>query len=244
MEPRVPGQPPPSPGRLVRAVVVQDEVDVQPGRRLGVDAPGTSRTQTDRCRRRNSPMTVPVLTTERREQRGRAVAAIVEGAPIGLCPVASAARRGALEGLNLRLLVDAEHDRVLGRIARTARRCRAPVDQPGVRRQLEGSVRCGCNPKATPDPTDGRVARQAGSPRHGPRARSGWRRAGIDSRVRTTTSSTCASVMRRGAPGRGSSVKPSKTVGEKSVVRHLQTVVADNAGAWRCRAWPGRRRGR
>ena len=99
MEPRVPGQPPPSPGRLVRAVVVQDEVDVQPGRRLGVDAPEEllelDRTMSavqfadDRAG----------LDVERREQRGRAVAAIVEGAPLGLARLHRQQRRGALEGL-------------------------------------------------------------------------------------------------------------------------------------------------
>ena len=47
---------------------------------------------------------------------------------------------------------------------------------------------------------------------------------GVDSKVRTTTSSTCASVIRRGVPGRGSSTKPS-TRSTRNRVRHLQTVV-------------------
>jgi hypothetical protein len=46
---------------------------------------------------------------------------------------------------------------------------------------------------------------------------------GIDSRVLVTTSSTCRSVMDRGAPGRGSSNRPSSRRMRKRP-RHLHTV--------------------
>ena len=49
---------------------------------------------------------------------------------------------------------------------------------------------------------------------------------GVASRVRTMTSSTCSSVTRRGAPGRGSSYKPSSR-SRTNRPRHLQTVVCD-----------------
>jgi hypothetical protein len=47
--------------------------------------------------------------------------------------------------------------------------------------------------------------------------------AGIDSSVLVTTSSTCLSVIERGAPGRGSSSKPSNRF-TRNLSRHLQTV--------------------
>jgi hypothetical protein len=46
---------------------------------------------------------------------------------------------------------------------------------------------------------------------------------GIDSSVWVTTCSTCASVIDRGAPGRGSSSNPSNRLTRKRS-RHLQTV--------------------
>jgi hypothetical protein len=48
--------------------------------------------------------------------------------------------------------------------------------------------------------------------------------AGTSSSVRTTTSSTCASVIARGTPGRGSSVSPSSRSRRKRA-RHLVTVL-------------------
>ena len=46
---------------------------------------------------------------------------------------------------------------------------------------------------------------------------------GLDSRVRTTTCSTASSVTVRGAPGRGSSVRPSSR-SRTNRARHLPTV--------------------
>ena len=92
---------------------------------------------------------------------------------------------------------------------------------------LNVSVRCGCNPKARQ--IRPMVAWLRPVALAMPRVLQWVLPRGVDSRVRTTTSSTCASVMRRGAPGRGSSVKPSSR-SARNRVRHLQTVVGD-----RCR---------
>ena len=83
--------------RFSQELYVQDEVDVQPDRRLGVDA-------LEELLELDRPMAAVQLAddragldVERREQRGRAVAAIVEGAPLGLARLHRQQRRGALD---------------------------------------------------------------------------------------------------------------------------------------------------
>ncbi len=51
---------------------------------------------------------------------------------------------------------------------------------------------------------------------------------GVDSRVATTTSSTCSAVIEAGRPGRGSSSSPSRR-SSTNRERHLPTVGADTA---------------
>ena len=50
-------------GETLWVLVVQDEMDVQPGGRLGIDARRNFSNSIDRLRRYSSPMTVPVLTS-------------------------------------------------------------------------------------------------------------------------------------------------------------------------------------
>jgi hypothetical protein len=52
---------------------------------------------------------------QRREQRGGAVPAVVVGAPLGQARLHRQHRGGAVQGLDLALLVHAEHHRVLRR---------------------------------------------------------------------------------------------------------------------------------
>ena len=58
---------------------------------------------------------------------------------------------------------------------------------------------------------------------------------GVDSRVRVIRPSTCASVISRGAPGRGSSARPSSRA-MRNRSRHLHTVapviLSSRATAW------------
>ena len=56
------------------------------------------------------------LDVERRKQRGGTVPSVVVRAPFGLPGLHRQQRGGAVEGLNLGLLVDAQHHGVLGRI--------------------------------------------------------------------------------------------------------------------------------
>src|SRR5438270_41663 len=91
----------------------------------------------------------------------------------------------------------------------------------GSLENLKFSTRCGCNPKACQI----RTMAVCDSPVFPAISRLlQWvLLSGIDSSVWVMTSSTCASVMDRGAPGRGSSNSPSSRPTRKRS-RHLQTV--------------------
>ena len=62
------------------------------------------------------PMTVPSKNIERREQRGRAVADVIMGHRSGTALLDRQARLGAVERLDLRFLVDREHETVRRRV--------------------------------------------------------------------------------------------------------------------------------
>ena len=83
MKPRVAREPPPHARRLVRAVVVQDQMDVEVRRHLGID-------RVEELQELLTPMTpMPFADdlargdVERGEQCGRAVAHIIMRAPLG-----------------------------------------------------------------------------------------------------------------------------------------------------------------
>ena len=81
-----------------------------------------------------------------------------------------------------------------------------PVDEQPVGRQLEGLSAMRASPERSPDAADGHVAQpRCASERVLQCVASG----GVVSRVVMTTSSTWSSVTVRGAPGRGSSRRPS-----------------------------------
>ena len=134
--------------RLVGAEVVEDEVDLEISRHLSIDAveelPELDRTV--------APMDLADDHAGRNfecgEGRGRAMTPVVEG------PLFRAARLhcqhwlAAVERLELSLLVDTLHERVVGRIHVQ------PDDVPtfsiscGSLESLKVSVRCGCKPTA------------------------------------------------------------------------------------------------
>ena len=64
----------------------------------------------------HSPMTSPVATFEGGEQRGRAVALVVVRHRCGAPLLQRQAGLGAVERLDLALLVDAEHERLVRRV--------------------------------------------------------------------------------------------------------------------------------
>ena len=103
-------------GVLVRAVVVDDQVHVELGRDLLVDPP-----------QETQKLLVPVpgfaLGDHRTsgyvqggKQRCGAVAVVVVGAPLDVAQAHRQQRLGAVQGLDLRFLVNAEHNCLIGRV--------------------------------------------------------------------------------------------------------------------------------
>ena len=119
------------------------------------------------------------------------------GAPFRLARVHRQRRLGAVEGLNLGFLVDAQHHGMIARIDRDADDVADLFDQQPVVRQLEGLAQTGTQAEAM-----GRVVMRL-IPVGPDRVLQCVTPGGVISRVVTTTRSTCLSVTVRGGPGRG-----------------------------------------
>ena len=130
-------------------------------------------------------------------------------------------RRGALQSLDLRLFVYREDRRVRRRREVQADHVADLVDRQRVGRDLEGLGAPGLQAERPP----GRCTLAGEIPtwRASSRLDQWVAPSGTSSRVRTTTSSTWASVIVRGTPGRGSSPSPSSRRATNRA-RHLVTV--------------------
>jgi hypothetical protein len=131
----------------------------------------------------------------------------------------SAARGTAFQGLDLRFFVHAEHCCVRRRGQVQAHHVAVLVDQQRVRGDLEGFGAPGLQPERQMRCT---LVGEMPTGRAGSRFDQCVPSSGTSSRVRTTTSSTWASVMVRGTPGPGSSVNPSSRR-RANRERHLAT---------------------
>ena len=126
MEARTFGEPVTDQRGLVGAVVVHDDVHVESAWDLGID-----QIQEFPKLRRPVPLMklrdhFAGLRVERREQRRRAMSLVVVRPALHLSRLHREQWLGAIERLNLRFLIDAEHRRMRGRIQVEARRCLAP----------------------------------------------------------------------------------------------------------------------
>jgi len=107
-----------------------------------------------RCRRWMEAMTVAVGDVERGEQAGHAVPDVVVGAPLGHAGDHRQYRAAAGQGLDLALLVHAEHDRAFAWVQVEADHVIDLLHEHRVRGQLEriGPVRLEL--EGLPDPPD------------------------------------------------------------------------------------------
>src|SRR5437660_9542872 len=137
MKSRALGQPASDERSLVGAVVIHDEMDRQGGGDSGIDRVE----ELSELKRTMPPVELAEdlagLEIEGRKQRGRAVAFVVVGPTLDLARAHWQQRLRPIERLNLRLLVHAEHDRMLGRIHVQAHHVTHLVDQQRIGRQLE-----------------------------------------------------------------------------------------------------------
>src|ERR1700746_2811208 len=215
------GKPVPDRRSLVGAVVVHDDMDVEIRREVGFHVIEELAELHRAMPAMGLADNVGGLDLQSSKQRGGAVPPVVMGAALDLPGTHGQQRLGAVERLNLRFFVEAQHQGVLGRFDVQ------PHDVPnfsisrGSGDSLKVVPRGGWRPKAfqmrwtvmrlIPAATAIERVLQWVAPR------------GVDSSVRTITSSTCASATWRGAPGRGSSCSPSSRSLTKRA-RHLPTI--------------------
>ena len=141
------------------------------------------------------------------------------------------ARRSAVEGLDLRLLIDRQDQRVIRRGHVKADDVADLRDELRVRAQLPRLHEVRLQPEGPPDPRDRRL-RQARLTGHRPRRPVPIPAAALLVRTLVTTTSTCSSVIFCGAPGRGASDRPSSRPSANRT-RHLRTISRETRHARR-----------
>jgi hypothetical protein len=207
-EARVGQQPVADGGGLAGGEVVADDVDAEAGLDLLVDLVQEVAEVGGRVLGGEFADDLAVGDVQGGEQVGGAVPLVVEAAPLGHSGQHREHRGGALQGLDLGFLVHAEDDRVPRRVEVDAGDVADLVDEERAGEILKVSARQGCRPK------DRQICCTLVAEMPVLRASSRLDQcaepSGTSSRVRTTTSSTWASVIERGTPGRGSPVSPSR----------------------------------
>ena len=157
LEPRVGKQPFLDRRRLVSGAVIEHDVDVEPGRDFAVD-------------RVEKPLELDrsVASVQRAQhlagaevqggvEARRAVALVVVRGALGDPGQHRQDRRRAVEGLDLGLLVDAEHDRALGRVEIEPDDVVDLVDEQRVFGEFEGVLAMRLEPERSPDPRHRRL---------------------------------------------------------------------------------------
>ena len=156
------GQPVPDQLRFVGAVVVQDQVNVQFFRHMPFDG-------VEEVAELRRAVALLVLADDRAtpgveggEEAGGAVALVVVGAPLRLAGAHGQQRRGSIEGLYLRLLVDTQNQRPVGRVQIQAHDVAHLVDEERIAAELEGLYPVRSERKDAPDAADRRLAESGG----------------------------------------------------------------------------------
>lgn len=162
MKPRVFGEPIADGRRLVGAVVVHDQMNVEIRGSVGVDG-------VEELAELNGAMAhvrladdFPGFDVQRSEERDGAVSTVVVGSSLGLPRPHREQGLCALERLNLRLFVDAQDNGVLRRIKVQADDVANLLDQQRVGRELEGFSAVRFEPEGFPDPADRHMAEADG----------------------------------------------------------------------------------
>ena len=151
MEARMRREPAPDLGRLVGGVVVEDQVQVEIGRCLLVDA-------FQKAQEFAMPMAGQAVAddhpgehVERGEPGGGAVTFVVVGHGAGPTLLHRQSRLGAVERLDLALLIDRQHQRLVRRVEVEADDVLHLVDEVRIPRQLEGLDQVRLQPVRLPD---------------------------------------------------------------------------------------------
>ena len=181
----MPGEPSADQRGLVRPVVVHDDVHVQVGRHLDIEG-GQEGAKLDRAMPpTNLTQHVSRLHFQRGKERRRPVPFVVVGPPFSLARAQGEQRRRAIQGLDLRLFVDAEDRSVRRRIEIQPHDVADLVDEQRIRRQLEALRAMRLQSERLPDAmhthrTDARGLRQRARAPVGRAARCRFQRPSYD----------------------------------------------------------------
>ena len=151
VEARVAEKPLPDPGRLVRAVVVEDQMNVELRRDELSDVPQEADEIDGAVAALDLADDPAGGDIQRREQRRRAIASIVVGARLGRSVVQRQRALRAIERLYLAFLVDAQHQRPVRRIEIEADDIAHLLDKMRIGRQLEAARQVGLQAEGAPD---------------------------------------------------------------------------------------------
>src|SRR5262249_8327662 len=138
VEARMPYEPAVNRWRFVGAVIVENQVDGQIGRYRGVDRLEELAELDRPVVPVQLPDDLPGLRIQGGEQRRRAMAQVVMRASLRLTRAHGQQRLRAIQGLDLALLVDAQHQRPVRRIQVQPDNVPDLLNEQGVFRQLEG----------------------------------------------------------------------------------------------------------
>ena len=116
VEAGMPSHPPAHGGVRVRGVIVQDQMQLERGRRLRIDLLEKLATLVVPMARQAVTDHVPIKQAQRRKQGGRAVALIIVRHGAAPTVLHREARLGAIQGLDLAFLIHAEDEGMLGRV--------------------------------------------------------------------------------------------------------------------------------
>jgi len=151
MEPRVALEPAGDPRVFVRPVVVHDQVQVESGRGLLVDALEETDELLMAVARHAVADDAAVERVQGGEERGRAVARVVVGLPRRDAGTQREQRLRALKRLDLAFLVHAQHERPVGRVEIESDHIAELLDKPSVAAGLERLRHMGLEPVPVPD---------------------------------------------------------------------------------------------
>ncbi len=139
VEARVPGEPSVDVAVRVGAVVVDDQMQLAVTGELAIEEAQELQELLMAVPRQALADDAAVERAERGEQGRRAVALVVMGHRAGATALDREARLGAIQGLDLALLINAQHDRLLRRVEVEPDDVGQLLAEPRIVRQLEGA---------------------------------------------------------------------------------------------------------
>ena len=158
MEPWAFQQPPADQGRLMRAIVVEDQMHVQTGRDAGFDGVQELPEFSGTMSLMQLPNDAARLHFQRSEERGRAMAAVVMRATLDLPRAHRQQRARAIQRLNLRFLIDAQDKRFVRGMEIQTDDIPNLLDEQRIGRQLERLGPMRLQAKGPPDAVHGAAA--------------------------------------------------------------------------------------